>query len=171
MEPFIGAAMVSNGVRFYTAQEFFRIAELDFRTVPRFPLFLVSDDKVIQRFYIPPLLRVSNPETEKSSEEIVRLCEAHPRMLIFDLQSFEDETESDVRIGKDPEFAPEGLVGRVEKRLTEENLVWMQNDPEIGTYIPAPARKGNTFCDLVSIRLMFNRIKFRAKTVRKGFSG
>lgn len=41
IQPFIGAAMMSSGVRFYSAREFFRIAELGFRVVPRFPVFHV----------------------------------------------------------------------------------------------------------------------------------
>ena len=39
--PFIGAAMMSSGCRFYSAQEFFRVAELNFKTVPRYPVFHV----------------------------------------------------------------------------------------------------------------------------------
>lgn len=39
--PFIGAAMMASGIRFYSAQEFFRIAENNFRTVPRYPVFHV----------------------------------------------------------------------------------------------------------------------------------
>lgn len=39
IRPLIGAAMLSSGIRFYSAEEFFRIAELDFRVVPRFPVF------------------------------------------------------------------------------------------------------------------------------------
>lgn len=38
---FIGAAMMSSGIRFWSAQEFFRIAGLGFKTVPRFPVFHV----------------------------------------------------------------------------------------------------------------------------------
>ena len=43
-EPFAGAAMASSGVRFYSVEEFCRIAELDFRIVPRFPFFHVPHD-------------------------------------------------------------------------------------------------------------------------------
>lgn len=42
--PFIGAAMISSGCRFYSAQEFFAIARQNFRTVPRFPVFHVPHD-------------------------------------------------------------------------------------------------------------------------------
>lgn len=41
IQPFIGAAMMSSGCRFYSAQEFFRVAELNFRIVPRYPVFHV----------------------------------------------------------------------------------------------------------------------------------
>ena len=44
MQPFIGAAMCSGGIRFYTAEEFCRLAELDFRVLPRFILFHVPHD-------------------------------------------------------------------------------------------------------------------------------
>ncbi len=44
VQPFIGAAMMSSGIRFYSAQEFFRIAELGFRNMPRFPVFHVPHD-------------------------------------------------------------------------------------------------------------------------------
>ena len=44
IQPFIGAAMCSSGVRFYSASEFFRIAELDFKKVPRFLVFHVPHD-------------------------------------------------------------------------------------------------------------------------------
>ena len=44
IRPFIGAAMMSGGVRFYSAEEFFRIAELGFEVVPRFPVFHVPHD-------------------------------------------------------------------------------------------------------------------------------
>ena len=39
IRPFIGAAMMGSGIRAYSAREFFRIAELGFRVVPRFPVF------------------------------------------------------------------------------------------------------------------------------------
>ena len=44
IRPFIGAAMMSSGVRFYSAQEFFRVAELEFKVVPRFPVFHIPHD-------------------------------------------------------------------------------------------------------------------------------
>ena len=44
VQPFIGAAMMSSGVRFYSAREFFRIAELGFKVVPRYPVFHVPHD-------------------------------------------------------------------------------------------------------------------------------
>ena len=44
IRPMIGAAMMSSGVRFYSAQEFFRVAELGFKVVPRFPVFHIPHD-------------------------------------------------------------------------------------------------------------------------------
>ena len=43
-QPMIGAAMASNDVRFYSVNEFCRIAELGFQVVPRFPLFHIPHD-------------------------------------------------------------------------------------------------------------------------------
>ncbi len=42
--PFHDAVLMSSGVRFYSAQEFFRVAELGFRIVPRYPVFHVPHD-------------------------------------------------------------------------------------------------------------------------------
>ena len=44
VRPFIGAAMMSGGIRAYSAQEFFRLAELGFKAVPRFPVFHIPHD-------------------------------------------------------------------------------------------------------------------------------
>ncbi len=43
-QPFIGAAMCSSGVRFYSVAEFCRIAELNFRVMPRFLLWHIPHD-------------------------------------------------------------------------------------------------------------------------------
>ncbi len=43
-EPFVCAAMVSSGVRFYSVKEFCRMAELGFRVYPRFLVFHVPHD-------------------------------------------------------------------------------------------------------------------------------
>ena len=55
IRPFIGAAMMSSGIRAYSAQEFFRIAELGFRVVPRFPVFHVPH----AGWVLPPELMAS----------------------------------------------------------------------------------------------------------------
>ena len=44
IQPFIGAAMMSGGIRFYSAEEFLRLAETGFRKIPRFPVFHVPHD-------------------------------------------------------------------------------------------------------------------------------
>ena len=62
IQPFIGAAMASSGVRFYSAQEFFRIAELGFRVVPRFPVFHIPHTG--DRFPFEMLPSVCVPEEE-----------------------------------------------------------------------------------------------------------
>ena len=43
-QPSIAGAMASSGVRFYSVEEFCRIAELDFQVAPRFPFFHVPHD-------------------------------------------------------------------------------------------------------------------------------
>ena len=43
-EPFIGAAMCSSGVRFYSVEEFCRLAEQEFQIMPRFLVFHVPHD-------------------------------------------------------------------------------------------------------------------------------
>lgn len=62
VQPFIGAAMMSSGVRFYSAQEFFRIAELGFKVVPRFPVFHIPHTG--DRFPFEMLPSVCVPEEE-----------------------------------------------------------------------------------------------------------
>lgn len=44
LQPFIGAAMITSGVRFYSAREFFAVAQAGFRRTPRFPVFHVPHD-------------------------------------------------------------------------------------------------------------------------------
>ncbi len=60
IRPMIGAAMMSSGVRFYTAREFFRLAELDFKVLPRFPVFHIPHDG--QMFPEELMASVSVPE-------------------------------------------------------------------------------------------------------------
>jgi N-formylglutamate amidohydrolase len=43
-QPFIGAAMCSSGVRFYSVTEFCRLAELEFKVMPRFLLWHIPHD-------------------------------------------------------------------------------------------------------------------------------
>ena len=43
-QPSIGAAMASSGVRFYSVEEFCRLAELNFQVVPKFPVFHIPHD-------------------------------------------------------------------------------------------------------------------------------
>ena len=249
VQPFIGAAMMSSGVRFYSAQEFFRIAELDFKMVPRFPVFhiphtgerfpfemlpsvcvpeeefrryheLMSDTEVwrfvprayyggdmTERFQISRLMcdveRFIGPEEEMEqygmgfcyektfdgtvikamTDEVKaqarkyydehharmdKICERHPKILLFDLHSFSEETlpehirnragrMPDVCIGMDLPYTPHGLVSRIERRLDEVNLLHMINTPYSGTFVPNAVLKGKASCDLVSVMLEFNK--------------
>ena len=43
-EPFVGAAMCSSGIRFYSVDEFCRLAELEFKIMPRFLVFHVPHE-------------------------------------------------------------------------------------------------------------------------------
>ena len=249
VRPFIGAAMMSSGVRAYSAQEFFRIAELGFKVVPRFPVFHIphtgeklppelyasvcipgetfryyqewmNDTEVwrfvprayyggdmTERFCISRLLcdveRFIGPEEEMErygmgfcyekafdgkrikqvTEELKErtrkyydehharmdlLCERHPRILLFDLHSFSEETlpdyirrrtdrMPDVCIGTDPIYTSYELIRRVEKCLDEAGLEYRINKPYSGTFVPGAVLKGNSSCDLVSVMLEFNK--------------
>ena len=249
VQPFIGAAMMSSGARFFTASEFFRIAELGFRVEPRFPVFhiphtgnrfpfellssvCVSEDTfrryheqmsdtevwrfvpracyggdMTERFDISRLMcdveRFVGPEEkmgqygmgfcyEKAFDGTViknvteedrkaalryyeehharmdRLCERHPRILLFDMHSFSEETLPepvrkrerrlpDVCIGMDLKYTPHELVSRIERRLDEVNLLHMINTPWSGTFVPRAVLNGNSSCDLVSVMLEFNK--------------
>ncbi len=249
IRPFIGAAMMSSGIRAYSAQEFFRIAKLDFRVVPRFPLFHIphagwkfpldlmtsvcvpddvfmdyheamSDKEVwrfvprdyyggdmTERFELSRLLcdveRFTGPEEEMEQygmgfcyEKVFdgtvikhvddelrrrtrkyydehharmdRLCERHPRILLFDLHSFSEDALPehirkragripDVCIGADWNYTPHELISRVERRLDEACLMRMVNTPYSGTFVPNAVLSGRISCDLVSVMLEFNR--------------
>ncbi|MBR2660417.1 MAG: N-formylglutamate amidohydrolase [Clostridia bacterium] len=250
IQPFVGAAMVSGGARLYSAREFFRIAELGFKVVPRFPVFHIphagdrfpfemlpsvcvpeeefrryhaqmSDTDawrfvprdyyggdMTKGFQISRLMcdveRFIGPEEEMEqygmgfcyekafdgkqikivTDELKaqarkyydehhawmdRLCERHPRILLFDLHSFSEETLPehirkragdripDVCIGADWKYTPYELISRIERRLDEVNLLHMINTPYSGTFVPDAVLKGNSSCDLVSVMLEFNK--------------
>ncbi len=249
IRPFIGAAMLSGGIRAYSAQEFFRVAELGFRTVPRFPVFhiphagwkfplelmtsvcvpeetfrryhdVMSDTEVwrfvpsaycggdmTERFDVSRLLcdveRFTGPEEEmeqygmgfcyekaydgtvikRTDDELRRrtlryyeehharmnrLSERHPRILLFDLHSFSEETLPehlrqragripDVCIGADPKYTPYELISRVKYRLDEADLLRTVNTPYSGTFVPGAVLTGKSSCDLVSVMLEFNK--------------
>ena len=249
IRPFIGAAMMSSGVRLYAAQEFFRIAELGFRTVPRVPVFhiphagdrfpfemlpsvcvpeeafrryheLMSDTDawrfvprayyggdMAERFEVSRLMcdveRFIGPEEEMErygmgfcyekafdgtriktvTDELKaqarkyydehharmdRLCGRHPRILLFDMHSFSEETLPehirkragripDVCIGMDLQYTPHELVSRIERRLDEVNLLHLVNTPYSGTFVPGAVLRGNSSCDLISVMLEFNK--------------
>ena len=249
IRPFIGAAMGSSGVRFYSAQEFFRIAELGFKAVPRFPVFHIphagdrfpfemlpsvcvpeeafrryhdrmSDTDVwrfvprayyggdmTERFLISRLMcdveRFTGPEEEMEqygmgfcyerafdgtrikivTDEVKAqarkyydehharmdwLCERHPRILLFDLHSFSEDTLPehirkradripDVCIGTEQGYTPHELISRIERRLDEANLLHRINTPYSGTFVPGAVLKRNSSCDLASVMLEFNK--------------
>ena len=249
VRPMIGAAMMSSGFRAYSAQEFFRIAGMDFRVVPRFPVFHIPHDgwkfppelmasvcvpeekfreyheamsdrdvrrfvpgayyggDMTERFEVSRLLcdveRFIGPEEEmekygmgfccekawdgsviKNVDDEIRrrtrkyydahharmdrLCGRHPRILLFDLHSFSEKALPehirrrtdripDVCVGTDPDYTPQGLTARVERRLDEAGLQRMINTPYSGTFVPNAVLRGNSSCDLVSVMLEFNR--------------
>lgn len=97
-----------------------------------------------------------------------RLCERHPRILLFDLHSFSEETLPahirkrtdgipDVGIGMAPGYTPYELISRIEQRLDEVNLLRMVNTPYSGSFVPNAVLKGNSSCDLISVMLEFNK--------------
>ena len=249
IQPFIGAAMMSSGIRFYSAPEFFRIAELGFKAVPRYPVFhvphagrqfpaellssvcipeerfrkyhaLMSDTEagmlvpeayrggdMYERFPVSRLLcdveRFIGPEEEMerygmgfcyekafdgteirivTDEEraktrkyydehharMNRICERHPRVLLFDIHSFSQESMPehirrrtdrlpDVCVGTDPEYTPEELSLRIRRRVNELRLTCTENIPYSGTFVPGAVLDGSCSCNLVSVMLEFNR--------------
>ena len=249
IQPFIGAAMMSSGVRFYSAQEFFRIAELDFKVVPRYPVFHVPhngwefpeelmesvcvpqdlfmkyheelrDTDITQvvpsayrggdmchTFRISRLLcdveRFIGPEeimeqygmgfcyekaydgmiikhvTETLKEKTLkhyrdhhewmdRICNRHPRILLFDIHSYsdrivpadflqEDHPTPDLCIGTDDRFTPPELTEIVQKRFTDAGFSIGFNYPYTGCYIPNTVLSGECSTDLVAIMLEFHK--------------
>ena len=249
IQPFIGAAMMSSGVRLYSAQEFFRIAELGFKAVPRYPLFhvphagwqfpfellpsvCVSEEKfrryhdlmsdtgagllvpeayrggdMYERFPVSRLMcdveRFPGPEEEmeqygmgfcyekafdgtkiktvtdevkaltrkyydEHQARINSICGRHPRILLFDIHSFSEESLPehirrwadrlpDVCIGTDPKYTPDELKWRIFRRVNELNLISMENIPYSGTFVPGCVLDGSSSCDMVSVMLEFNR--------------
>lgn len=96
------------------------------------------------------------------------LCGRHPRILLFDLHSFSEETlpepvrkradrMPDVCIGMDLKYTPHELICRIERRLDEVNLLHMINTPYSGTFVPGAVLRGDSSCDLVSVMLEFNK--------------
>ena len=249
IRPFIGAAMMSSGVRFYSAQEFFRIAELDFKVVPRYPVFHVPHDgwefpeELMESVCVPQdlfmkyheemrdtdIIRVV-PEAYRGGDmchtfrisrlfcdverfigpkEIMeqygmgfcyekaydgtaikhvnealkqktlkyyrdhhewmdRICNRHPRILLFDLHSYSDRivpagflTEGqptpDLCIGTDVLFTPPELIEIVQKRFTEAGFSIGFNYPYAGCYIPNTVLSCKCSTDLVAIMLEFHK--------------
>ena len=70
IRPFIGAAMMSSGIRFYSAQEFFRIAELGFKVVPRYPVFHVPHAGWQFPFELLPSVCVSEEQFRRYHEQM-----------------------------------------------------------------------------------------------------
>ena len=68
--PFIGAAMMSSGCRFYSAQEFFAIARQNFRTVPRFPVFHVPHNGYLFPEKLMESVIISQAQFEKYHHEM-----------------------------------------------------------------------------------------------------
>lgn len=82
-QPSIAGAMASSGVRFYSVEEFCRIAELDFQVVPRFPFFHVPHDG---RIFPPELMEsVCIPE-QKFMEFHEKMRDKEIHKIIPDVQ-------------------------------------------------------------------------------------
>ena len=249
IRPMIGAAMMSSGVRFYSAQEFFRIAELGFRVVPRYPVFhvphagwkfpfdllpsvcvpeetfrryhdLMSDTDAgmlvpeayrggdmyerfpvsrlmcdVERFIGPEeemelygmgfcyekaydgtIIKTVTDEVRKQTRKYYdehharmnRICERHPRILLFDIHSFLGKSLPehlrrfhdrlpDGCIGTDPKYTPRELTVRIWRRVNELSLTCMENIPYSGTFVPGCVLDGSSSCDLNSVMLEFNK--------------
>ena len=249
IQPFIGAAMMSCGVRFYSAQEFFRIAELGFKVAPRYPVFHVPHNgcefpeelmesvcipqdlftkyheemrdtditwavpraylggDMCHTFMISRLLcdveRFVGPEeimeqygmgfcyekaydgtvikhvTEALKEKTLkhyreyhewmdRICNRHPRILLFDMHSYSDRIipasflqegrpTPDLCIGTDNRFTPPELTKIIRRRFTEAGFSIGFNYPYTGCYIPNTILSGESKTDMVAIMLEFHK--------------
>lgn len=131
VEPFIGAAMISTGVRFYSVREFIRLAELDFRVVPRFPVFHIP--RAGDRLPLALMPSVSVPEQEfRRRHELARDREARrlvpeayyggEMVACFELSPLLCDPEAPAGPGETafcPDTAPDGTRLR---NVTEETL-------------------------------------------------
>ena len=122
-----------------------------------------------------PIKRVTNELKAKTRAyydehhaRVNRICARHPRILLFDIHSFSEEslpehirrrteTLPDLCIGTDPEYTPRDLTLRIMRRADELNWVCMENVPYRGTFVPNAVLNGGTSCDMVSVMLEFNR--------------
>ena len=101
-------------------------------------------------------------------ERMDRICNRHPRMLLFDMHSYSDKivpanllTEGqptpDLCIGTDVRFTPPELIEIVQKRFTEAGFSIGFNDPYAGCYIPNTVLSGKCSIDLAAIMLEFHK--------------
>ena len=135
VRPFIGAAMMSSGVRFYSAQEFFRIAESGFKTVPRFPVFHVPHDgrefprellasvRVPEEVFLRYHEKMRDTDMNRAVPEVYRgghMCRSFPvSRLLCDVERFPGPEEVMERYGMG--FCYEKAYdGTVIKQVTDE---------------------------------------------------
>ena len=247
-QPFICAAMCTNGVRFYSVAEFERIAELGFKKLPRYPVFHIPHDgdampyelltsvcvpeenflayhekmrdtdvrKMIPRPYVAQMKqtfdisrllcdveRFIGPEepmeqygmgfcyekaydgtvikhvTDSLKEQTMiyyqehhrkmdRLCEKHPKMMLFDMHSFSDEIvprdflqdghpTPDICIGTDSLYTPPKLAEIVRAQFKEADFSTEINYPYSGTFVPDAVWSGKSRCDCVSVMIEVNK--------------
>ena len=155
VRPFIGAAMMSSGVRFYSAQEFFRIAESGFKTVPRFPVFHVPHDgrefpqellasvRVPEEVFLRYHEKMRDTDMDLAIPEVYRgghMCRSFPvSRLLCDVERFPgpEEVMEQYGMGFCYEKAYDGTV--ISRRHGHR--------PEYYRYYQAYHRKINQLCE------------------------
>ena len=97
-----------------------------------------------------------------------RICNRHPRVLLFDMHSYSDKIvpsgflqqnlqTPDLCIGTDNHFTPPELTEIVRKRFTEAGFSIGLNYPYAGCYIPNTILFGESATDIAAIMLEFHK--------------
>lgn len=176
--PFIGAAMLSSGIRFYSAQEFFRLAACDFSFVPRFPVFHVPHDgrcfpaELTESVYVPEevFLRyheeMRDAEISRAVPDVYRgghMCAAFPvSRLLCDVERLTGPEEVIERYGMGfcYEKAYDGTaIKRVTEELKEKTLRYYREHQE----------RMNRICRQHPRILLFDLHSWHDKIVPVGF--
>ncbi len=141
IRPMIGGAMMTSGVRFYSAAEFIRLSELDFKVLPRFPVFHIPHDgtefpeELMASVCVPPQTFRKYHKTMQDTDITCAVprtfrggdmcCNFHISRLLCDVERFigPEEIMEKYGMGFCYEKAYDGtLIKRVDDDLREKTL-------------------------------------------------